>query len=190
VDRAFTIEGCSFPRIWIASTAALVGFSILAITAQAIQGGWVWRPAAISPRWSRLASWEAALRFAHSQAWIKTSLSFATLVLVSSLAVLLFWRSRMDLFPISGGAQASILIGGLDLVAHWLSRNTLWIVAAIGVMGLAEYAFRKLQFERSMQLSADQFREALRELEGNGRIRRLHARRSAVARQQVARQQR
>lgn len=133
-----------------------------------LQVGVLFTAKPLMPKIERLNPVTGMRKFANVRAFAELVKSLAKLAVAVGIAWLtLSARTREMLFLTLLTPEELIpAVGDLIFAVWWR------IVAAMGVIGLLDYGFQRWQYERDIRMTQKEFRDELREMEGDPRIRR------------------
>jgi flagellar biosynthesis protein FlhB len=186
-DRAGRVTSLSTsvatqPQAWMGRFVTVVGPPLLMATsgvlvAHFLQVGWLWHPRRCWPQWSRISAIEGIRRLS-SAAFGRAFAILAKLSLVATLAALALAN---DWLPWSISTETD-LAQHLSSFATLAIRVTSRVALALLAWGVVDYCWQRRRFERSLQMTKDEVRQEMKELEVNPHIRQ---RRDASARQRL-----
>ncbi len=152
--------------LWIVAVGAaptlVLGF-VLTVFGRSVQGGVVFAPKALKPKWSRLSPKQGLKRIFSTRGLWETAKATLRLVVIGAVVV----TSTVSLSKeLSNGLRHELAttvpyIGGriVDMVQ---------IVALVGiVLGLADYAFQRWSSERDLRMTKHEVKRDLKNAEGD-----------------------
>lgn len=189
-DPWLTIETADIVRkIW--ALAILVGGAFLplmglialgSLSANLMQVGLLWWPAAIEPKFERLNPAQGFKRIASLSSLVKLAGSIAKILLVAGVAYLYLTAHQAEFLSLSQQPVSAILLtAGRSIIelGFYLSMT----LVALAIM---DYGYQYWQHERDLRMTKQEIREEFKETEGNPQVRsrrREAHRRLAEARQ-------
>ena len=186
-DRAGRVASLSTPvatqpQEWIGRFATAVRPPLLIATsgvlvAHFLQVGWLWHPRRCWPQWSRLSAIEGMHRLS-SAAFGRAFAILAKTSLVATVAALALTNDWPPWAVTSETDLALHLSSFATLAVRVTSRMALALLA----WGVVDYFWQRRRFELSLQMTKDEVRQEMKEVEANPHIRR---RRDASARQHL-----
>lgn len=151
--------------VWIVATLSLAG-----------QGGFVFAPAALQPRWERISPAANLKKLFSLSGWSRLLRSFVPVAALAWLLADILVREWVPLAAatrIRPGASAPILLGLLFEMA-WKGGLVLLLWAGV------DYALQYWNYERSLRMTKREVRDERKETEGNpetrSRLRRVQRR--------------
>ena len=172
-----TPDGFLFQRmgltvLGLTGPVLLLGW-VVAVLSMVAQGGLVFAPVALAPRWERLNPAAQLARMVSIEGWsriLKSVVPVSGLIYLSASVLLRDWNEMVQ--PSSLGARGVILaILRKAFEISW--KSGLWLFVYSG----GDYLLRRLHWEQGLRMSRQEVRDEMKELEGQPavrlRIRRL-----------------
>ncbi len=186
-DRAGRVASDSttvatLPQEWIGRFTTDVGPPLLIATggvlvAHFLQVGWLWHPRRCWPQWSRISAIEGIRRLS-SAAFGRAFAILAKLSLVATVAALALTNDGPPWAVTTETGLAQHLSSFATLAVHVTSR----VVLALLAWGVVDYFWQRRRFERSLQMTNEEVRQEIKEVEADPHVRQ---RRDAAARQRL-----
>lgn len=166
------------------SFLASASWPLLTVTAMPLvthfaQVGWLWRWENAAPQWSRMSPITGFQRLASLATLgrgLKLTLKLAVVVGAIGYVVSQF-------LPFASVGQSSDFTGQLTTFGSSAVQLVAHVAMALLTFGALDYAWQRWRFERSLQMTREELREELKEIEGDPR---LKSHRQAQARQHSA----
>lgn len=138
------------------------------LTINFLQVGVLFTTKPLMPKIERLNPISGMRKFANVRAFAELVKSLAKLAVAVGIAWLTISARTRELLLLALLTPEELVpaVGDLIFAVWWR------IVAAVGVIGLLDYGFQLWQHERDIRMSQKEFRDELREMEGDPRIRR------------------
>lgn len=139
---------------------------VAAVLGPAALGGWLFSSSSLAPKIERLDPLRGLQRMFSLRALVELVKGVAKVALVGSVAVLLLWSLRMQLFAIGAEAPGPAIAHALRLVglsALALSASTL-LIAAVDV------PFQLFDHARKLRMTTQQVRDEIKETEGRPEV--------------------
>ncbi|HYE02596.1 MAG TPA: flagellar type III secretion system protein FlhB [Phycisphaerales bacterium] len=151
---------------------------VVAGLAQLLQVGWAPSLAPLRPKASRLSPLGGAKRLLGTRNLVKTLVSGVKLLVVGVVAALVIERQ------FSGVVSLGLLapLAAARLLASLVLQMSLWVLALLLVIGLADFAYQRWQRLRDLRMTKQEVRDERRSMEGDTETR---ARRLRLARQMI-----
>lgn len=164
VETVTRSVGNAFSAVLLPSCAILL---LVGIVANLIQTGWIWNPAALTPRWriQSVASWERIVGL------ITTFIRFP---LVACVAWLYIVQRRSLILSLSQLEATAMVVQSIRLFGELFIQ----LSSALLVLSLIDYGIRYWQHEKRLMMTPDERRREQQEEEVDSRLKR---RRSAAA---------
>lgn len=141
-----------------------------AVAVRLVCDGFVWQPARLAPRWSRVSPGAGLARIASRRmltAVLGAGLGLAVLTAAASVAAAPLGRAV---------GTATLDTPAPTLHAAW--RMLVGLALAAALVAIAQYAISRWRFERRIRMTPEEFAEEARALQADPKIRLLqHARR-------------
>ena len=146
------------------------------LLAHVVQVGWLWRWNNMAPQATRLSPLSGLQRLLSSATvgHVLRILLKLTIVLGVSAMVL------MHFLPIAASSSTAEFPGQFTGLASSAVQLTLRVAFALAAFGMMDYGWQRWRFERSLQMTREEVREELKEVEGDPR---LKSQRHAIAHQ-------
>ena len=154
----------------------LLTVTAVLLVAHFAQIGWLWRWENAAPQLSRLSPNTGLLRLA-SLATIGRALKLTLKLAVVGGAI---GYVMSPLLPFSSASQSSDFTGQLTTFGSSAVQLVAHVAMALLTFGALDYAWQRWRFERSLQMTREELREELKEIEGDPRSK---SHRQAQARQ-------
>lgn len=154
----------------------LVTVTAVLLVTHFVQVGWLWRWENAAPQLSRLSPITGLQRLASLATMGRTlKLTLKLIVVAGAIGFVVSPQLLFSPASLSSDFTAQLTTFGssaVQLVAH--------VALALLLYGMLDYAWQRWHFERSLQMTREEIREELKEIEGDPR---LKSRRQAQARQ-------
>lgn len=149
----------------VAPIMAIVGFIGVASTVG--QRGFLWTTEPMSPDWSRINPLNGFKRLFSLQVLFELVKTVVKFTAVGGLSYIIIRGEFPAILTTLQGEPRQMLAttGGM------LLRLTLWSGFAIVLMGGADYAYQRWEYERKLRMSRQELKEEMRQTEGDPRIR-------------------
>ncbi len=159
------------PQEWMERFVTVVGPPLLIATsgvlaAHFLQVGWLWHPRHCWPQWSRTSAIEGIRRLS-SAAFSRSLAILAKLSLVATVAALALTNDWLSWTAATG----SDLAQHLSLIATLANRVTSRVALALLAWGAVDYFWQRRRFERSLQMTKEEVRQEMKEIEADPHIR-------------------
>lgn len=141
---------------------------VAGVAVNLLQVGFIFTAKPLVPKFERINPVSGFRKFFSARALAELVKSVAKLTFVAVIAWLtLSARAReMVLLMLLSPGELVDAIGALIFALWWR------IVAAMAVIGLLDFAFQRWQHEKDLRMTEREFREEMKEMEGDPRIRR------------------
>jgi len=160
------IQGATLMAVLVGPIA--MATMLVGVAMHGLQGGWVFAPAALQLKWSRLSPATGAKKFGLSQSGAETLKALVSVAVITYLA----WR-------IIGGVmheapQMAWLTPFSAAALAWAHSDTLlWRVAwALGILALGDYALQKYRLTSSLKMTKQEVKDEHKMMDGNPEIKR------------------
>jgi flagellar biosynthetic protein FlhB len=152
----------------------------LAIGAHILQAGWVWSAEKLQWDLARVSPMAGFKRIFSLRALVELPKSVFKIAIVTGIA---YWNLKGEILalPLMLQMEPQAVMFQAGRLALSL---TLWIAGALGVLGLADYAFQRWQLGRDLRMTKEEVKREHRETEGDPMI---QSRIRAIQREQARR---
>ncbi len=143
----------------------LLGLMAVGVGSYLVQTGWIWKGVKVDP--SRINPIKGLGRLFSLRSLvelIKSVLKVVIIVLVGYAAV------RHDL-PLLPALVAYDLWTVLVTIGSLMTKAALWIGVTIGLIAIADYAYQRFEWERSLRMTKDEVKQEHKETEGDPLLR-------------------
>jgi flagellar biosynthetic protein FlhB len=143
----------------------LLMFAIAAL-ANIVQFGWLWSTDALMPKLERLDPVKGVGRLMSLRSLMKTLINTVKLVVVLGVAYLVMSRDLDRIVSLPGLSAA----GALLMIAKLAVELALWLLAAMLVIGVADFVYQKWQFRRDMKMTKQEVEDERRSMDGDPKV--------------------
>jgi len=147
----------------VAMLPVLAVVAIMAVAANYLQVGYEITTEAIQPKWEKLNPVEGFKKFFNSTAWIELAKSLVKIGLAGTLV----WVTLRERLPEIVGLANVPLVAGLTEVGSLLTAIIVRLCLLFVLVGIADYAWQKYQFERRIKMSKQEVKDEYRQNEGD-----------------------
>lgn len=156
---AFTFNGTG----WFLAVMLVTGVAI-----NLLQVGFILTGKPVVPKLERLNPISGMQKFFSTRSLMELVKSLAKLTLVSAIAwfTLSAHAREVLLFALLSPESLVSAVGGIIVAVWWR------IVAAMIAIGLLDYAFQRWRYEQDMRMTDQEFRQEVKEMEGDPHIKR------------------
>jgi len=162
----FVLHRLGMTVLGLTGPVLLLGW-VVAVLSMVAQGGFVFAPAALAPRWERLNPAAQLSRMVSLEGWsriLKSIVPVSGLIYLSGSVLFRDWNEMVQ--PSSLGARGVILaILRKAFEISW--KSGLWLLVYSG----GDYLLRRLHWEQELRMSRQEVRDEMKELEGQPAIR-------------------
>jgi flagellar biosynthetic protein FlhB len=139
------------------------GLLAVAVLGHLLQTGFRPRPQQLAPDLSRLDPLASATRMFSGDTAAKQLMLLVKLALIGGTAAWAVWSHRNQLLGLGNLAPAAML----DALSQLFSGVCLKVGAALLLAAAADYGFQRWRYEQSLQMTAEELREELRNQNGD-----------------------
>ncbi|HLW72267.1 MAG TPA: EscU/YscU/HrcU family type III secretion system export apparatus switch protein [Candidatus Binataceae bacterium] len=152
------------PLMLVAAGTGLL--AAVALLASAAQGGIVFAPARLAPDWKRLNPLSYFGRIFAVAGLIELGKAAAKIVLIA----LLGWETAY--WALTAGFNSGSIDQSLGVMAAAVRRLLGWSAVIAVVTGAADYAHKRYEHETELRMTRQEFRDELKQEEGNPQVKR------------------
>jgi flagellar biosynthetic protein FlhB len=144
----------------------LAGATLLCLAVHLLQTGFLFRPAAVLPDWSRVAPRRGLSRLASPDGALNVALGLVKIAVLAAVALANLWHQRQEL------AALAALDVPTAAGRAWEICLSLALQVGLVMLGLAvvDYLLKRSRLERELRMTPQELREEMRELQGDPQL--------------------